>query len=574
MNDNGVILERLSGKKLLVLVICLVLVQFMFVMIGFLKFPNATHIETIEGMMCKNRPSESTLYLRDYLGRSLSNCERIDVDESKNVILNVKQKDIVYAFQLPLPRDNKVLSLSRWFQTMTSMLQLQVIFPNKLANIEEDTSVSHDIAFNVTLAYRNQNDYDDDWHLLANSKVKKQFTCLKSMYSLDCDMVQLFELGSVHHQFYTINIKFDDSKLTDSLKLYEKLYSTIELPEVRLVMTFIYQTGGFTKMWLITKTSILPFLCIILIWFAKRIIQLNRKMNVMEKMLLALGTSSLVLNLPFEWFTLFYELNWMLLFTDLRQGIFYTILFSFWIVFCGEHYVDQERSSLFSLKSYWNYIGVVWLGSISLLVFELSQRGMQLSNPFYSIWDSENGSHLATGVLVLACASGVLYFALLLYLSARVFFNFKAKQAQLPSMSRMRRVFYEGIMYRFKFLFLATLICAAMTISFFIINNLNETHWRFSDDSYTINFTGGFQLGVYGMWNLYVIAVLIFYAPSHKFKSTNDDSVEFVNMKTSLSQNVFSSDATTETTTATTLTANTSNTESILSAFANKLASS
>ena len=106
-----------------------------------------------------------------------------------------------------------------------------------------------------------------------------------------------------------------------------------------------------------------------------------------------------------------------------------------------------------------------------------------------------------------------------------------------------------------------------MTITFFIINNINESHWRFTDNqSGSINYTGGFLTGVYGMWNIYVTAVMIFYAPSHKIKmnaqhyENTDETVEFVNIQTKLN-----SDSTTT---------STSRTESVLTAFANKISAS
>ena len=390
---------------------------------------------------------------------------------------------------------------------------------------------------------------------------------MKSQYSLDCDMVQLFELGSVHHEFYLVNIKLGESQMLNSIKEYDsltkRLYLSYELPEVRLVLTFIYQTGGFTQMWFIMKSCIFPCVFLVMCWFWNRIVKLERKSNLLERVLFALGLAATLLNMPIEWLTLFYDLKWMLLYSDLRQGIFYSTLFTFWIVFCGEHYVDENSSSSSSstFKSYWKYIGAVWLGSFCLLTYELCQRGMQLTDPFYSVWETKH-QNIAYAMLVLACLSGVFYFALLLFLVCRVILNFRTKQSQLPAMNKLRRLFYEGIIYRFKFLLAATVFCAAMTVAFFIVNNINETHWRFDSDTPTLNYTGGFFTGVYGMWNIYVTAVMIFYAPSHKTKedssssTVNEEGAELVSMETRL----VSPCATT--------------TESVLTTFANKIASS
>lgn len=82
-------------------------------------------------------------------------------------------------------------------------------------------------------------------------------------------------------------------------------------------------------------------------------------------------------------------------------------------------------------------------------------------------------------------------------------------------MSSVRRLHYEGVIYRFKFLMLATLLCAAMTVVGFILGQVAEGRWKW-DESLEIEYTSAFFTGVYGMWNIYIFALLCLYAPSHK----------------------------------------------------------
>jgi hypothetical protein len=119
MSGNGVILERLSGKKLAILIALLLTLQIFFFLIGAFKcklfllikmsnsnrqtnnfiinstqiVPNSTHTETVEGILCRdsddaiisssNSQDEPNIYyLRDNIGRSNSNCERISVDQN------------------------------------------------------------------------------------------------------------------------------------------------------------------------------------------------------------------------------------------------------------------------------------------------------------------------------------------------------------------------------------------------------------------------------------------------------------------------------------------------------------
>lgn len=56
-----------------------------------------------------------------------------------------------------------------------------------------------------------------------------------------------------------------------------------------------------------------------------------------------------------------------------------------------------------------------------------------------------------------------------------MFRNISAKRQALPAMASARRQFYEGVIYRFKFLMLATLLCAAMTVIGFILGQVSCT---------------------------------------------------------------------------------------------------
>lgn len=136
--------------------------------------------------------------------------------------------------------------------------------------------------------------------------------------------------------------------------------------------------------------------------------------------------------------------------------------------------------------------------------------------------------------MILAGISAGVYFLFLSYIIYRVFRNISAKRQALPAMASARRQFYEGVIYRFKFLMLATLLCAAMTVIGFILGQVSvnrqlsrrvilrrmllqvsEGKWKW-DEEINLEYTSAFFTGVYGMWNVYILALLCLYSPSHK----------------------------------------------------------
>ena len=71
----------------------------------------------------------------------------------------------------------------------------------------------------------------------------------------------------------------------------------------------------------------------------------------------------------------------------------------------------------------------------------------------------------------------------------------------------------------FKFLLIATIVCAAFTLIGFLIPD-SMMQWDFEGDhrSYLLDlqWTSGVFSTLYAMWNCYVMTLLILYAPSHK----------------------------------------------------------
>lgn len=137
---------------------------------------------------------------------------------------------------------------------------------------------------------------------------------------------------------------------------------TIKLTFNFLTIQAINQNGGFTKVWVSLKTIYFPIVICVLAWYWRRVHMLSRSPALLEYLLLALGIALTFLNstfhilyfcnghvnyscliiilyclVPLEYLTLAYDMPFMLLLGDIRQGVFYAILLSFWLVFAGEH---------------------------------------------------------------------------------------------------------------------------------------------------------------------------------------------------------------------------------------------
>ncbi|CAG0897770.1 unnamed protein product, partial [Cyprideis torosa] len=225
-------------------------------------------------------------------------------------------------------------------QNLIGILQVDIAY-------DEDNPLDGQppITMELQLGYRNRGDKEWDWKLLANSTEVRKLECdieevfifftlndsdnsnKKAEYLYNCSMIPVFELGSLHHDFYLLNVKLPvTNRINQHLGKITDLW-----------LVTINQNGGFTKVWLSMKTVFFPIVIGVMVWFWKRIKLLPRPPALLERSLMALGTALSLLNLPVEYLSLFVDMPFNLLLSDMRQGIFYAVLLGFWLVFAGEH---------------------------------------------------------------------------------------------------------------------------------------------------------------------------------------------------------------------------------------------
>lgn len=506
---QGTIIKNLSGKKLCVLVSCLIACQAICFLVGGLFTPPPASTQPILATKCiddNNEANDTTKFF-------FRPCSLLDEHDDHSLYPN----KIVYAFQMPHPTHD----YSRWQQNLVGVLLIDMKYKD---DVELESRIK--LTLDARLAYRNKADPPNEWKYYVSSLEHRTLEChlnndhhRSEGYPYNCSSIPLFELGSLYHDYYLLNLR---------LPIDTELQMNPHADHIADVwLAAINQNGGFTKIWVALKTIFFPFVIGVMIWYWRRIHMLSRSPALLEYMLLYLGAALTFLNAPLEYLTLCFDMPYMLLLSDIRQGIFYAMLLSFWLVFAGEHMLINENGERNTLKLYWRHLSAVVVGCVSLFIFDLCERGVQLKNPFYSIWVTDLGTNLALTFIILAGLSAGIYFIFLCYMVCKVFFNISSKRESLPSMSAARRLHYEGVIYRFKFLLLSTIFCAAMTVIWFILGQIAEGQWKW-DENMTWELTSAFYTGVYGMWNIYIFALFILYAPSHKqwpSDSVNDNSI-------------------------------------------------
>ncbi|CAJ0955499.1 unnamed protein product, partial [Mesorhabditis belari] len=502
----GAVIENLSNQKLSYILGLLFLVQIAFFLVGAWLAPKPTSSMEFLFRSC----IDANVTGRNWVDHQ--NCHEIELAEHKP--LSYDLREIVFMTQMPHKRDNQQLRYHPSFQFLLGVMQPEIRSTAAFKHVRGSK-----LRLEVRMGARGGG--DEKWRDWIEADVVRELDCHfpwgHESGDMHCDALDFFEIGYVPFPFYVMNIRIPIDR--EGCARDPKNTANCDLGElVGLNMVVIHQNGGFTMVWAWMKTIVVPFLFLTVRWYWDRVQSLARPPLLLEKAIFALGVSTTVLDLPIEWLPLWFErVPFMLLLGDLRQGLFYAVLCSFWLIFAGEHLIDDPTRN--NLKSYWRNLSLVGTAGVALLVYDMCERGMQLSDPFYSIWSSSTGTKLAYLSIYLATLFTVIYFSFLFYKIWMVWKLIKQKRSnQYYQNNESRRLKVEAIIFRFKFLMLFTLLCAFLTILSYAMKQHGEAqlHDDEPQESLLTNSTSAFFTGTFGMWNIYVFLLLSMYAPSHK----------------------------------------------------------
>ncbi|KAK6736098.1 hypothetical protein RB195_019026 [Necator americanus] len=508
----GTVVENLSNRKLSYILLALLLAEIVFFLVGAWYAPVPSSTMEYEMIKCRDSSSGKTdkwFHIRP------KQCNIIE-DLSSFTPSSFDLREIVFVAQMPHVRDRVQLEYSPWFQFLLGLLQVEVEYSDVFKYVDGAL-----LELEVRLGYRDNSDSADGWHELVATNITRKLECSISpektsngnMY--ECGVLDLFEMGSNSYPFYLLNIRIPINQTACRLNPRNPNCQIGKIANLRVVT--IHQNGGFTLVWVWLKTFLFPAIVVAIWWYWSRVDKLVRKPLLLEKAIMTLGVSMAILDFPLEWISLIVRVPFMLLLGDIRQGAFYGVLFAFWLIFAGEHLIDDTTRN--NITSYRFNLFFIILASSLLLIYDVCERGFQLNNPFYSIWSSETGSLVAKASVYTASLCAILYVVFLFGKIWKVWCTIKSKRsAQLYKNCENRRLKVEAVIYRFKFLMLLTLLCAALTVSSYIIKQYGEAQIHSDDpeESVLTHGTSAFFTGTFGMWNIYVLLLLAMYAPSHK----------------------------------------------------------
>jgi hypothetical protein len=238
----------------------------------------------------------------------------------------------------------------------------------------------------------------------------------------------------------------------------------------------------------------------------------NTPVTLSHKSLAFLCASLTAYNAPLEMLSLYLDLPWMLVVDDFRQGLLISALFSFWILFVGEHTAgDGEGGG--NLGHYWKQLATVAVSSLFMFVYEFCERGIQTVYPFYSLWGSWAGETIAFVFVGVAVSSAVVYLGMFAVTMVRAYRHLQARQAGLAHLSPPAQLRAQAVFSQWKCFLLLTACVAVTSVSTVVLPSEALLHqWQHGKSNYSI-YTA-LVIGNYGLWNAYALVTALLHAPS------------------------------------------------------------
>lgn len=161
--------------------------------------------------------------------------------------------------------------------------------------------------------------------------------------------------------------------------------------------------------------------------------------------------------------------------------------------------------------------------SCAMFIYDCIERGIQIAHPFWSIHDSPTGQRVSKAMPIVGAITGALYATYLLFLVAKVSLNLIRRQNQF--VGRLNR---EGLVFRFQLVLGLTIFSALFSLIAFNYSQFSDEPSKVYGYHFQVN--AAMNTGLYVLWNLYVLSLLILYSPSHKLSlsTSNSESAQLI----------------------------------------------
>ena len=509
--SNAIVLEKLNHKQLILLLIANFILLSLYFLAGGTG-PKPTNVTSRQAKACEDKIQKFQRKNQPIDDNSCSNIINL-VDDNPAIIEN----NIVFYFVFPSDKMPS-LTMSRWFQWMIGVMDMKPLNDKRIKY--KDTVIT--VTFKGAI-YGRQND-KDDWKLVHDLEPtdthNREISCQSSEYgTYECHDMPLFELGNVFYNHYLINIQ-----------LPHRLGVNNKVPRLESLYVFeIHQNGGFSKIYIGQKTVICPIVLLATILYIRQVKKHDRSPLLITKVISGFGIATVIYNLPLDYISLSYDVSFLRLWNDIVTGGFYASMAILWLLFIGEHRMDLDQRN--KLSNYWKEISAISLTCITMFLLDIIDRGIQMGDPFHTLWATEGGQVTGRMMLIFSgCCAGI-YTLGIIYLMIRASLSMSRKRSSLVNFVKVRRMYYEGLIYRFKIMIGSTVTCGVITVVMFIIVNLNEMYYKWGKGSQAIDIYSGFLIGVAGLWNLYVLNILLLYCPiSNGVMLDAYETVEMVEM--------------------------------------------
>lgn len=445
---KGTKIEHASDIELSLIAGLLIIVQVLSSLAAYSLVPYERTNENILGVPCEDHANGNTdpLFGQWYYRSGKNACQLVDLD-------NLTTHNVVYIFEAPFPRVNNILEFTKWNQYITA----------SLAVYQRDTLKPNRIFLDGRLGGRNNYDADDAWEymgttLLAYRDLTNSIKYYKTGFSIASDIIPLFDLDTINYDHYLLNVRLSNE------------YGDVYDDDVQLVLQLTYQNEKFIILSINKRLTFFIVTVVIIIAYCTRVIMSSRSIVKMDYIMLSLGMTMLIINLPLEYLTYYYDIPYMILLTDLRQNIFYFGLFFFWVLFISQHIIEDKWNVMARLRD----AGVIFMICALSFVLQLIDYFLHSFNPFANVWNGTFGIAMPLAIAGIITGSAVIYLIAMFCFICKAFCSINKHKVALPKDTGCAGKLSNSVLKRYKVVMIITLICAILTVLDYILREVNN----------------------------------------------------------------------------------------------------